>query len=204
MSNNFLPINDKFIDEALESLQELVTIQRKYKKLDNDTFMNELRDGLVAKILGYTHINEDKHGLDARKDGDSYHGYYFLEVKQVSSSVSSWNITFNDTTEEKANLFREKNVAIAVGIWDSIADLILIVYGQNSEIGEYLYNQQKSMREKRIRPSPTISISSLIQTYKFKIMSPTLNKEEAFAYLSDKFPQSHWWESAWIDFKKNT
>ena len=82
---NYQEINRNFILEANHAIQPLVAIQQKYGKLDNDTFFNELKDGMVGAYLGYDLVNTEKHGLDA-KNAEHNH---FLEVKQASFSAKS-------------------------------------------------------------------------------------------------------------------
>ena len=68
---NYVKIDDSFISETVKILQPLYEIQRKYDKQDTDTFINEVRDSLVGRYLGFELINELKHGFDGKKeDGD--------------------------------------------------------------------------------------------------------------------------------------
>lgn len=131
---NFKEIDRDFITETTNAIIPIMNIQTKYNKKDNDSFFNELKDGMIAIYLGFDLINTEKHGLDAKKSDSNE----FLEVKQVSFSSKSWSATFNDTTLEKAEAFKDVKTTLALGVWDGMADLLFIVYGKNPKIGDYL------------------------------------------------------------------
>lgn len=76
----FEPIDRNFITESYQALKPIEEIQNKYNKHDNDSFLNELRDSMVALYLDYDLINTQKHGLDAKRSSSDE----FLEIKQVS------------------------------------------------------------------------------------------------------------------------
>ncbi|GAA8384551.1 hypothetical protein Hpkin5_01910 [Helicobacter pylori] len=76
----FEPIDRNFITESYQTLKSIEKIQNKYNKHDNDSFLNELRDSMVALYLDYELINTQKHGLDAKRSSSDE----FLEIKQVS------------------------------------------------------------------------------------------------------------------------
>ncbi|EMH02508.1 hypothetical protein HMPREF1406_01072 [Helicobacter pylori GAM239Bi] len=76
----FEPIDRNFITESYQALKPIEEIQNKYNKHDNDSFLNELRDSMVALYLDYELINTQKHGLDAKRSSNDE----FLEIKQVS------------------------------------------------------------------------------------------------------------------------
>jgi len=77
---DFQDIDGDFLSESIKALSPIQTIQKKYNKLDSDTFINEVRDSLVSRYLSFDLINIEKHGFDAKKDSCER----FLEVKQVS------------------------------------------------------------------------------------------------------------------------
>lgn len=77
---HFEPIDRNFITESYQALKPIEEIQNKYNKHDNDSFLNELRDSMVALYLDYELINIQKHGLDAKRSSSDE----FLEIKQVS------------------------------------------------------------------------------------------------------------------------
>lgn len=58
-------------------------------------------------------VNTQKHGFDAKK---SHHENIYLEVKQASLSAKSWRMTFNDTSEEKAEAFMDKKMFLALSV----------------------------------------------------------------------------------------
>lgn len=122
---NFEKIDRNFLTEGFENLKPLMEIQKKYNKLDSDTFFNELRDSMVATYLDFELVNSQKHGFDAKK---SQNENIFLEIKEASLSANSWQGTFNDTNLEKAQAFKDKKVFLAVGLWGGLADLKFIVY----------------------------------------------------------------------------
>ena len=164
---NFLQIDENFLQEGVLALRELQKIQERYNKNDTDTFVNELRDQIVGKTLGFNLINVDKHGFDCKMANKKD---IFLEVKAASFSSSSWGATFNDTTIEKANCFKSKKLYLALAIWKGASELLFICFGQNKKIGEYLEEKVNWFKAGHtVRSTQTISFSELITKYNFKI-----------------------------------
>lgn len=131
----FISIDRGFMCEGHNALLSISKVQEKYNKKDTDTFINELRDSIAGYTLGFELVNVEKHGFDCKlsKDKDIY-----LEVKSASFIAKSWQATFNDTTFEKADAFKDKKVYLALAVWEKASDLLFICYGQNIEIGNYL------------------------------------------------------------------
>ena len=176
----FKEISNIFMTEGHEALQELTRIQEKFDKPDTDTFINELRDSIAGYTLGFDLVNIEKHGFDCKKkDKDVY-----LEVKSASFSSSSWGATFNDTTFEKAEAFKDEKVFLALAIWKNASDLLFIIYGQNEKIGEFLEEKIKWFKGgNTVRSTQTISASQLINEYGFKILAVNKSKEEVLNIL---------------------
>ncbi len=86
---HFEPVDRNFITESYQALKPIEEIQNKYNKHDNDSFLNELRDSMVALYLDYELINIQKHGLDAKRSSSDE----FLEIKQVSFQSKTWSAT---------------------------------------------------------------------------------------------------------------
>lgn len=193
---DYQEINRDFISEANHAIQPLIAIQNKYNKLDNDSFFNELKDGMVAAYLGYDLINTKKHGLDAKNSQKNT----YLEVKQASFSAQSWGATFNDTTYEKAEAFEDEKLFLAVGVWAGLSELLFMVYGQNFLIGQYLkqkidfFNSGGSKRS-----TQSISVKDLVTKYGFQIMSPTKSKKEIQSIFRLKYKGEDWWSGAICD-----
>lgn len=179
------PINNDFMTEGLDVLKQVQVVQEKYNKLDSDSFMNELRDQIVGYYLGYDLVNTDKHGFDCKviKDDKSK----FLEVKEASFSASNWTATFNDTTLEKAEAFKDEKLTLALAVWKGFSELMFICYGQNEKIGELLESRVKNFlyKKKGVRSTQTISIIQLIKDYNFKILA-IKPKEEVVEILRIK------------------
>lgn len=195
---NFENLNLNFINDAIEALKPLLKIQKKYNKFDNDSIFNELKDSMVANSLGFDLINNSKHGFDAKNSKTED----VLEVKQTAISSTAWNVTFNDTTLEKANVFKSDKVFIAVGVWGDFSNLLFIVYGNNPSIGEFLEKKAKSFRKNgNIRSAQTITVKKLVQEYQFKIKPINATKEEIQQLFSIKWNgKKDWWSKA-IDDK---
>ena len=185
---DFELIDDKFLEDVSDSLKPLVNVQEKYDKTDNDTLLNEYHDSIVGKELGYDLINTSKHGFDCK---NSQNGQ-LLEVKQASFATN-WSCTFNDTTEEKAELFQSNSVTLALGVWNGINDLVCIIYGSNIEIGKYLMEKVHHQKKVSQRRTQSISASSLVSKYGFKIKSVSRSIEELECILEQKFSKK-WWE----------
>ncbi len=165
---NYVPINNDFLTEAVKAMQPLYSLQAKYNRHDTDTFINEVRDSLISRYLGFDLVNQNKHGLDAKKTSSEE----YLEVKQASFSAGSWGGTFNDTNLEKAEAFKDKKTYLAVAIWDGLTELLAIVYGQNREIGEHLEVAVRRVANSSTRSTQSISVGSLVKKYGFVIIAP--------------------------------
>ena len=177
---DFKTISNEFMTEGHEGLQELARLQEKYDKPDTDTFINELRDSIAGYTLGFDLVNIEKHGFDCKKDRENI----FLEVKSASFSSSEWGATFNDTTLEKAESFKDKKVFLALAIWKNASDLLFVIYGQNEKIGEFLESKVNWFKAgNTVRSTQTISASKLINGYGFKILAVNRTKQEVLNIL---------------------
>lgn len=173
---NFEPINKKFMKDGLYALNQLSDFQNQYKKGDMDTLLNELHDSIVGHYLGFQLVNTEKHGFDCKY---SFHHDIFLESKVASYSASTWNATFNDTTYEKAEAFKDKKVWLALSIWQSASDLLCICYGQNDKIGDFLKQKVDHFKAGNVvRSTQSISMTTLVFNYGFKILSTSYEPEK--------------------------
>ncbi|MCA6071100.1 MAG: hypothetical protein LE168_01735 [Endomicrobium sp.] len=95
----------------------------------------------------------------------------YLEVKTASYDAESWQATFNDTTLEKANLFKEQNIELALSVWRTASELLFVVYGKNTGIGNFLEEKVKQFKKskKTVRSTQSISISPLVLKYGFNV-----------------------------------
>lgn len=188
----FQRIDNNFMTEGHEVLQQVKIIQDKYDKEDTDTFINELRDSIAGYTLGFDLVNVEKHGFDCKSSKNGR----LLEVKSCSFDASSWQSTFNDTTLEKAQAFKNKRVHLAQAVWKGASDLIFIAYGQNEQIGEFLEEKVKWFKSGHtVRSTQSIGLSDLVFKYDFKLLSVSKTKSELksllslknrkFAYLND-------------------
>ncbi len=176
-------ISNDFMTEGHMALSDLTKVQEKYNKPDTDTFINELRDSIAGYTLGFDLVNIEKHGLDCKNKRKNI----FLEVKSASFSSSLWSATFNDTTYEKAEAFKDKKVYLALAIWKNASELLFIIYGQNERIGEFLEEKVKWFKEgNTVRSSQSISASKLINEYNFKILAVNKTKSEVLNILKLK------------------
>lgn len=188
---NFKKIDHQFMTEGLCVLQDVTKVQQKYKKDDTDTFINELRDSIAGYTLGFDLVNTEKHGFDCKllvKDESSKNGELYLEVKSASFCAKSWQATFNDTTLEKAEAFKDEKVYLALAVWKDASDLLFICYGQNEKIGDFLEKKVNAFKNggKTVRSTQSISLSTLVFKYKFKILAVNKNKEETLDLLKIK------------------
>lgn len=188
---NYEPVDREFLSEMSCVVRPLLEIQKKYKKLDNDTLLNEYRDSLIGIYLDFELVNTLKHGFDCKK---SVNEEIYLEVKQASTSAKEWNATFNDTNEEKAYAFMDEKMFLALGIWQGISELQMIVYGQNKQIGEFLLERVQN-RKQGSRSTQSITFKNLIVKYGFKI-KPVVEKSEVEKLLLIKYNNQDWWKNA--------
>ena len=181
----FSPIDNDFISEGVTALRELQKVQERFNKNDTDSFINELRDQIVGQTLGFNLVNVDKHGFDCKMANKKD---VYLEVKAASYDSTSWGATFNDTTLEKANCFKDKKLYLALAIWKDASDLLFICFGQNAEIGDFLEKKVKWFKEgNTVRSTQTISFSELIHKYNFKICTVNRSTEDVKQLICTKF-----------------
>jgi len=177
----FMPIDNQFMIEGHEVLQRVQEVQEKFHKEDTDTFINELRDSIARYTLGFELVNISKHGFDCKL---SKNDKCYLEVKSASFIADSWQATFNDTTLEKAEAFKDKKVYLALAVWKDASDLLFICYGQNQKLGEYLEEKVKWFKSgNTVRSTQSISLSKLVFDYGFKILAVNKSKEEVLSLL---------------------
>lgn len=177
----FMPINNQFMMEGHEVLKRVQEVQEKFHKEDTDTFINELRDSIAGYTLGFELVNVNKHGFDCKL---SEKDECYLEVKSASFIANSWQATFNDTTLEKAEAFKDEKVYLALAVWKDASDLIFICYGQNPLIGEFLEEKIKWFKSgNTVRSTQSISLSTLVFKYGFKILAVNRTKEEVLSLL---------------------
>lgn len=180
----FVPINNEFMIEGTEVLQQLSDVQNKYDKNDTDTFINELRDSIVGYKLGYELVNIEKHGFDCKKSNTED---LYLEVKQASFHSKTWQATFNDTTYEKADVFKSDQLHLSLAVWNNASDLLFICYGKNSQIGDFLTERIDHFKAgNTVRSTQSITLTSLIFTYGFKIISISKSREQLLELLRTK------------------
>ena len=179
---NFVKINESFILQSLDVFQNLSRIQDQYEKYDTDTFMNEVRDTVAAKYLGFTHINTEKHGFDARrKSKNKNYDFDYLEVKTASFNAKSWQATFNDTNLEKADLFSEPNLYLALSVWKSASDLLFIVYGKSPLLGQFLREKvERFLAGNGVRSTQSIPISKLVNDFGMTVFAVSKTPNEVF------------------------
>lgn len=180
----FQKIDNDFMVEGTLALRELQKVQEKFHRNDTDSFINELRDQIVGYKLGFDLVNADKHGFDCKMSNDRY----FLEVKAASFDSSSWGATFNDTTLEKAEAFKDEKIYLALAIWKDASDLLFICFGQNEEVGNYLEEKVKWFKAgNTVRSTQTISFTKLVFDFGFKIYSVDREDEDVLKLIQDKF-----------------
>ena len=94
----------------------------------------------------------------------------YLEVKTAGYDAKSWQATFNDTNFEKACLFKERNIELALSVWRAASELLFIVYGQNPNIGIFLEEKVKWFKGgNTVRSTQSITISDLVIKYGFNV-----------------------------------
>ncbi len=174
---NFKPVPESFSRKGIYALKELSEFQKEFNSFDTDTTINEIRDSIIAKMLGFDLLNFDKHGFDAkhsRKDK-------FLEVKQCSVFSKRIGGTWNDTNREKAQAFSDDRLYTAIGVWKGASDLQFLVFGQHKDLGVYLLKRVISVEHTSTRSTQNISIQKMIKEYNFKVIVP-YGKTKEFIY----------------------
>lgn len=165
----FEPFDNAFMAEGHEALIGLQGVQEKFDKGDTDTFINELRDSIAGYSLGFDLVNIDKHGFDCKRIGDPN---LYLEVKSASFSANTWQATFNDTTLEKADTFKDEKLFLALAVWKNASDLLFICFGQNKELGHFLTKKVNHfLGGNTVRSTQSLGLSRLIFEFGFKIVT---------------------------------
>lgn len=173
----FEPLNNEFMTEGHESLIGLHAVQEKFQKGDTDTFINELRDSIAGYALGFDLVNVDKHGFDCKREGTQN---FYLEVKSASFSAKTWQATFNDTTLEKAEAFKDEKLFLALAVWKNASDLLFICFGQNKGIGEHLTDKVHHFKSgATVRSTQSLGLSRLVNEFGFKILFGGVERSKA-------------------------
>jgi hypothetical protein len=180
---DYQPIDSNFMVEGSEVLQEVTKVQEKFGKNDTDTFINELRDSIVGHYLGFDYVNVQKHGFDCKmKDENVY-----LEVKSASFTADTWRATFNDTTLEKSQAFKDTKLFLALAVWKNASDLLFLAFGQNEKIGQFLESKVQHFKSgNTVRSTQSIPFSTLVFSYNFKILCVSKTKQEVKTILRNK------------------
>ena len=179
----FEEINSEFIADGLCVMSGLAEWQKKYNSMDTDTAINELRDAIVGRYMGFQLINKDKHGLDCKLNANTN---IFLESK-VCNNLTKATATFNDTTLEKAEVFKDEKTWLALSMWRSASDLVCICYGQHEGIGEYLEERVRAVANTSSRSTQSISLANLVNKYGFTIVAISMRKEELYTLLTSTY-----------------
>ena len=179
---NYQPINLKKHKEIINAFEVLDNVIG--DKEDFDKFLSQIKDQQVSILLGFNLINESKHGLDAKSDSK------YLECKQTSVSAKQNSAVFNDTNIDKAYIFKQEEVIIALSVSRRLASVAFVVYGSDPKIGSFLEKRIIEQTEKSMRRTQNITLSKLIKDYGFKIKLGDMNKDEVLDYLNTKYPRT--------------
>lgn len=170
---NFVKVENTFINDGMKALEFMARFQKQYGEKDIDTVINELHDAVIGKLLGFKCVNKEKHGLDCKKDNDNE---IYLESKVANWNNKTISAVFNDTTYEKAKIFSDEKVFLALSVWEDIKTPIFVCYGQNEKIGERLATRVKIQTKRSQRRTQNISLKQLIKEYHFKIFPIEMSK----------------------------
>lgn len=170
---NFVKVENTFINDGMKALELMAQFQKQYGEKDIDTVINELHDAVIGKLLGFECVNKEKHGLDCKKDNDNE---IYLESKVANWNNKTISAVFNDTTYEKAKIFSNKKVFLALSVWEDIRTPIFVCYGQNEKIGEWLATRVEMQTKRSQRRTQNISLKKLIKEYHFKIFPIEMSK----------------------------
>ena len=179
---NYKPIDRTMLADCVNIFQKVARLQKKYKKYDMDSFFNEIHDSMVGSFLGFELVNTEKHGFDCKLSSDKN---IYLESKVASFNVKDWTATFNDTTYEKADAFKDNRLWLALSVWISVSEPLCICYGQNPMIGDFLREKVDNFKDgQTVRSTQSISFSSLVFRYGFKILTINKSPDELYTLLN--------------------
>ena len=101
----------------------------------------------------------------------------YLEVKSCrldfDKKINNLITNFNETSVDKAIIFKEGSIDIAMGIFDSRLKLYFIVTGNNPHAGNYLIEKIKEDISMGRRIHPRISIYQFVYNFGFRIKVPS-------------------------------
>lgn len=178
----FEEIDEGFLNDMEKAAKILKECQINHNKPDIDTLFNEWHDSKVASYMKFALINIEKHGFDCKlSDEESI----YLESKV--SGISTMAATFNDTTYEKAEAFKDEKTWLALSVWENISDLAFICYGQNEKIGDFLKKGVDKHKDGKVkRSTQTISLHALLFDYDFKILAINMSKDKIYETLTSR------------------
>lgn len=168
--------------EVYNNLLDAISIcQEKLNMYDTDRIVNEAKDGLAGRLIGFNVLNRSKNGFDCENSNGE-----LLEVKAIGHE-SDWSATFNDTTEAKALEFKKKNVYIQAPVYLTAKKISFFLIGNNPEVGDFLLDAaRKYNKSKSRRCSPKLQVTKMYTKYGFKIVAVDESKEQVVNRLKNK------------------
>lgn len=185
-SGEFVLLTEEQIKQDEEMLNQIKRYQEYRNMYDSDRFLNEAKDGLAGRLIGFNIVNISKNGFDCKNSKGE-----LLEVKAINSCSKKWASIFNDTTESKALEFKNKNVYVQVPIFLNAKDISFFLIGNNPDVGDFLLNAAINFKKSNSRRcSPNIDIRQLYRKYKYKIVAVDESKEQVVERLKNKYKKS--------------
>lgn len=185
-SGEFIILTEEQIKRDEEMLNQVKCYQEERDMYDSDRCLNEAKDGLAGRLIGFNIVNRSKNGFDCKNSNGE-----LLEVKAINSCSKEWSPVFNDTTEPKALEFKNKNVYVQVPIFINAKDISFFLIGNNPDIGDFLLTAARNFKKSNSRRcSPKIEVTQLYSKYNFKIVAVDESKKQVVERLKNKYKKA--------------
>jgi hypothetical protein len=185
-SGEFIILTEEQIKRDEEMLNQVKRYQEERDMYDSDRCLNEAKDGLAGRLIGFNIVNRSKNGFDCKNSNGE-----LLEVKAINFCSKEWSPIFNDTTESKALEFKNENVYVQVPIFLNAKDISFFLIGNNPDVGDFLLTAARNFKKSTSRRcSPKIEVTQLYSKYNFKIVAVDESKEQVVERLKNKYKKA--------------
>ena len=186
--------HEKEIEENMSYLQMRYSCF--YSNTTGD--FSHMRDKVLGRKIGLPKANFNNTGVDLSNEDETV----FMEVKSLGAygdnKMHKINAIFEDSSTDKASYFKDPRILVGIGISGIMNEVGFAIVGEArslSEDMEYFVNcfDEKFCKDnnlsfrsgpcKKGRKQFTVSFSSLINKYGFKIMCLDWSREKTLNYI---------------------
>lgn len=178
-------------------------LQIKYPCLYSNTTgdFSHIRDKVLGRKIGLPKANFNKTGVDLSNEDETV----FMEVKSLGAygdnKMHKIKAIFEDSSLDKASYFRDPRILVGIGISGIMNEVGFIIAGEAKNLSddmeyfvkcfdeEFCKDNNLSFKSgtcKKGRKQFTVSFSSLINKYGFKIICLDWSKEKTINYIKSQ------------------